>query len=89
MIDDLIRGTLLHNVSPIHEDDLICHISGKGHLVGNDDHGGLFVCEGTDDTQHLTGFDQFGNGDDAGQGGVFDQGDDLVGHGRNDPFDDL
>ena len=27
--------------------------------------------------------------DDARQGGILDQGDDLVGHGRNDPLDHL
>ena len=55
VLDDLMGWALLHNDAAIHEDDLIGHIPGEGHLVGDDDHGGLLLRQGADDLEHLTG----------------------------------
>ena len=55
MVDDLLGIALLHNEAAIHEDHLISHIPGKGHLVGYDDHGGFLLGKAADDLQHLAG----------------------------------
>lgn len=55
MTEYLIRCTLFHNKSIIHKYDLIGHISGKCHLMGNDDHGHLLICQSFDDLQDFTG----------------------------------
>ena len=54
-LDDLPGGALFHNNSLIHEDDLVGHVPGKGHLVRDDDHGGLLLGQGADDLQDLPG----------------------------------
>ena len=55
MIDDLFRITLLHDQTSIHKDDLIGNVSGKGHLVGDDDHGGFLFGQRADHSQYLAG----------------------------------
>ncbi len=45
VIDDLLRSSLLSNQTIIHEDDLVRYLSGKGDLVGHDDHCPAFVCQ--------------------------------------------
>ena len=37
VVDDLPGGALLHDDAAVHEDHLIGHVPGKGHLVGDDD----------------------------------------------------
>ena len=56
MVHDLTGVPLLHDDAAVHEDHLVRHIPGKGHLVGDDDHGGV-VCSAScaDDLQHLAG----------------------------------
>ena len=58
MVDDRLGGALLHDHAAVHEDHLIGYVPGEGHLVGDDDHGGVLVGKVADDPQHLTG--QFG-----------------------------
>ena len=55
MIDDLPGLALLHDHAAVHEDQLVRHIPGEGHLVGDDDHGGLLLRQGADDLQNLAG----------------------------------
>ena len=55
MIDHLFSVTLLHNISIIHKYNLICHISGKCHLMCNDDHGRLLISKTTNYTKHFSG----------------------------------
>ena len=54
-LNDLTGGTLFHNHAAIHKDDFVCHIPGKGHFVGDDNHGGLPAGQIPDDPQHLSG----------------------------------
>ena len=39
----LCRRALLNDGAAVHEHDMIGHIAGKRHLVGDDDHGGVLV----------------------------------------------
>ena len=54
-LDDLAGVALLHDDAAAHEDDLVGHVPGKGHLVGDDDHGGLLLRQTPDDLEHLAG----------------------------------
>ena len=55
MVDDLVGVALLHDHASIHEDHLIRHITGKGHFVGDDDHGSLLLRQIANDPQYLAG----------------------------------
>ena len=55
MPDDRLRGTLLHNDAAVHKDDLVGDIAGEGHLVGDDDHGGVLLRQPADDPEHFSG----------------------------------
>ena len=55
VLDDLPGGALLRDDAAIHEDDPIGHIPGEGHLVGDDDHGGVPLGQAPDDLEHLAG----------------------------------
>ena len=39
----LCRRALFNDSAAVHEYDMIGHIAGKRHLVGDDDHGGVLV----------------------------------------------
>ena len=39
----LCRRALLNDGAAVHEHDMIGHIAGKRHLVGDDDHGGVLT----------------------------------------------
>ena len=55
MVDD-VRGTaLLHDHAAVHEDDVVGHVAGEGHLVGDDDHRHVLRGEVTDDLEDLSG----------------------------------
>ena len=51
----LCRRALLNDSAAVHEYDMIGHITGKRHLVGDDDHGGVLVRQRADNAQHLAG----------------------------------
>ena len=55
MVDDLLGIALFHDKAAVHEDDLICHVPGEGHLVSDDDHGGFLFRQTTDNLQYLAG----------------------------------
>ena len=55
MIHDLVGGALLGNNALVHKDDLIGHLTGKSHLVGDDNHGGFLLCQLPDDLENLAG----------------------------------
>ena len=55
MVDDLPGISLLHHDTPVHKHHLIRHIPGKGHLVSDDEHGGILLRQGADHLQHLAG----------------------------------
>ena len=46
---------LLYDHTAVHKDHLVCHVPGKGHLVGDDNHGGPLLSQGTDHFQHFPG----------------------------------
>ncbi|CAN4014488.1 ABC transporter permease, partial [Dysosmobacter welbionis] len=47
--------TLLHDDAAVHEDHLVRHIPGKGHLMGDDNHGGPLFRQLPNDPKHLAG----------------------------------
>ena len=47
--------TLLYDHAAVHKDQLVGHVPGEGHLMGDDDHGGALFCQGADDPQHFAG----------------------------------
>ena len=49
MIDDLSGIALLYDDAVIHENELIRYISGKCHLMRDDDHRRFLLCESPDD----------------------------------------
>lgn len=55
VLDQLPCRALFYHHAPIHEHDPVGHIPGKVHLVGNDDHRGLAVCQFAQHPQHLSG----------------------------------
>ena len=55
MVDDLFRVALFHNDAAVHEDDAVGYVPGKGHLVGDNDHGHIFLRQGADDLQNFAG----------------------------------
>ena len=55
VLNDLPGGPLLHNDAAVHKDHLVGHVPGEGHLVGDDDHGGLLLGQVPDDLEHLAG----------------------------------
>ena len=55
MVDDLLGIALLHDEAAVHEDHLIRHVPGEGHLVSDDDHGGFLFRQTTDNLQYLAG----------------------------------
>ena len=48
MLDHLSGVSLFHDHAAVHEDHLICHVAGKSHFMGNDDHGGFLLRKGSD-----------------------------------------
>ena len=46
---------MLHNDAAVHKDDLVGDIAGEGHLVGDDDHGGVLFRQPADDPEHFSG----------------------------------
>ena len=46
---------LLHDDAAIHENDLVRHVPGESHFVGDDDHGGLLIRQVADDSKDLAG----------------------------------
>ena len=55
MLDELPGRALLHHHAAVHEQDAVGHVTGKVHLVGHDDHGGLAVGKVPQNAQHLAG----------------------------------
>ena len=55
MLENLLRRTHFADVAIVHEQHLAGYITGKAHLVGDDDHGGVLVRQLADDAQHLAG----------------------------------
>ena len=55
VLDELPGRAFLHHNAAIHEHDTVGHVTGKMHLVGDDDHGGLAVSKVTQNFQHLAG----------------------------------
>ena len=55
MLDDFSRGALLEDRSAIHEDNVVCDVARKCHLVRDDDHGGFLVGKLADDVQYFPG----------------------------------
>ena len=41
VVDELFGRALFHHHAAIHKEDAVCHVAGKVHLVGDDDHRGL------------------------------------------------
>ena len=54
MLNHLMGVARLHYHAVIHENQLICHIPGKCHLMGYDNHGGLLLCQSADNFQYLS-----------------------------------
>ena len=54
VVDDLVGVTLLHDEAAVHKDDLVRHVPGEGHCMGDDDHGGLLLRQVADDPQHFS-----------------------------------
>ena len=54
-VHQLPGGAPLHDDPLVHKDGLVGHVPGEGHLVGDDDHGGLLLRQLPDDLQHLPG----------------------------------
>ena len=48
MLEDLFRTSVLSHRSLVEEQDLIGDVSGKLHLVGDDDHGRLLIRQTAD-----------------------------------------
>ena len=42
---NLLGGTLLHDIAAVHKDHSIGHLSGEAHLVGDDHHGHAVGCQ--------------------------------------------
>ena len=55
VLDELPGRALLHHHAAVHEQDAVGHVTGKVHLVGHDDHGGLAVGQVPQNAQHLAG----------------------------------
>ena len=55
VLNELLGRAFLHHHAAIHEQDAVGHVTGKVHLVGDDDHGGLAVGKVAQDAQHLAG----------------------------------
>ena len=55
MVDDLVGIALFHDHAAIHEDHLVRHIPGKGHLMGHNDHCGFLLRQVPDHPQHFAG----------------------------------
>ena len=55
VLNELLGRAFLHHHAAIHEHDAVGHVTGKVHLVGDDDHGGLAVGKVAQDAQHLAG----------------------------------
>ena len=55
MFDHFVRIALLHDVASVHKDDPIRYIPCEFHLMGDDHHRHLFLCQLTDDLQNLSG----------------------------------
>ena len=55
VLDELPGRALLHHHAAVHEQDAVGHVTGKVHLVGHDDHGGLAVGKVPQNAQHLAG----------------------------------
>ena len=55
VVNDLMGRPLLHHHAAIHEQDPVSHIPGKGHLMGDNDHGGLVGCKLSQHPQHFSG----------------------------------
>ena len=53
MVKDLVRSTLLENAAISHEQDSIGNLTGKAHLVGNDQHGHIFTRQLLHNVQNL------------------------------------
>ena len=53
MVEYLIRGSLLHNDTGIHEYYPAGNLFGKHHLMGNDHHRHPVFCQGLDNLQYL------------------------------------
>ena len=51
--ENLLGRAFLADSAVVHEDDLAGYVAGKAHLMGDDDHGGVFVGQLADDPQHL------------------------------------
>ena len=52
---DGLGGAFLHHHAPVHEDHLVGHVPGEGHLVGDDDHGGVLVGQAPDHPEDFPG----------------------------------
>ena len=55
VLNELLGRAFLHHHAAIHEHDAVGHVTGKVHLVGDDDHGGLAVGEVPQDTEDFAG----------------------------------
>ena len=55
VVDDLASRPLLHDDTAVHEDEVIGHIAGEAHLMGDNDHGHVLGRQIADDLQHLAG----------------------------------
>ena len=53
VLDELPGRALLHHHAAVHEQDAVGHVTGKVHLVGHDNHGGLAVGQVPQNAQHL------------------------------------
>ncbi len=53
VLDDLMRLPLLDDHAVVHENDAVCHVSGKRHLVRYDDHRHFLLSKRPDHAQHL------------------------------------
>ena len=49
----LLRLPLLYDHAVCHKNDPVGNVSGKGHLMGDDDHGDMKICQGP---YHLSDF---------------------------------
>ena len=76
VFEDLLRRSLLFDQALVQEDHLARHLTGKTHLVGDQQHGTAFLGQGTDDAKHF--LDHFRI---EGRGRLVEQ-DDLGLHGQ-------
>ena len=51
----LLGRALFDDNAAVHEDDVIGNVAREGHLVRDNDHGGVLVGQLADDLEHFTG----------------------------------